>query len=500
VLELSLTAGRFGPYAGDAMDKRRWILLAVIAALLAIGPPSNAASQDVMLPQKGASAQIGPAPGASVASRPLFRVILNDGTALVSFGEFTRVGDRVVFSMPLDSPRGDRLQLVNLPASAVNWESTEQYTLAARYAQYVATRGEADFAVLAGDVAEALRAISLARDATAKLQIAEQVRRTVAAWPTQHYSYRSADVNEMLSLLDGTISDLRGAAGIKRFDFSLVATIVPPEMPLLPDPTPSQAIDQVILAARLSDVPAERITLLRSVLTTIEEKKRILPPTWFRQTRTTVRKMLDAEIATERRYADLSRATVSKAVAAASGGDVRGVEQAIATLRARDRVFGERRPDQVTGLLVMLNERLDSARRLRLVRDQWARKADAIRAYRSAIADPIERFDRLRPRLEDVKALAGPDVARLPDLAQRFERLIRQLIAILPPPDMVAAHATLRSAAELGQEAMRRRERATVKADVAAAWDASSAAAGAILMLAQARQQIDDLSRPPEVR
>ena len=70
-----------------------------------------------------------PAPAATAspapAAPPLFRVILNDGTALVSFGEFTRVGDRVVFSMPLDSPRGDRLQLVNLPASVVNWDSTD---------------------------------------------------------------------------------------------------------------------------------------------------------------------------------------------------------------------------------------------------------------------------------------------------------------------------------------------------------------------------------------
>jgi hypothetical protein len=65
---------------------------------------------------------------------------------------------------------------------------------------------------------------------------------------------------------------------------------------------------------------------------------------------------------------------------------------------------------------------------------------------------------------------------------------------------LASAHATLRSAAELGQQAMRTRERATIQGDVAIAWDASSAAAGSILMLAQARQQIDALSRPPELR
>ena len=30
----------------------------------------------------------------------LFRVFLNNGTAVVSYGEYARVGDRVVFSMP----------------------------------------------------------------------------------------------------------------------------------------------------------------------------------------------------------------------------------------------------------------------------------------------------------------------------------------------------------------------------------------------------------------
>jgi hypothetical protein len=50
----------------------------------------------------------------------LFRVFLNDGTAVVSYGEFARVGDRVVFSMPIGAGRDDimNLQVVNIPASA----------------------------------------------------------------------------------------------------------------------------------------------------------------------------------------------------------------------------------------------------------------------------------------------------------------------------------------------------------------------------------------------
>lgn len=470
---------------------------ALVAALLAIGAISEAGAQAVTPPQSGARPQASPQPAPPA---PLFRVILKDGTALVSFGEFTRVGDRVVFSMPLDSPRGERLQLVNLPASVVNWESTDQYATATRYAQYVASRAESDYAVLTGQVASALNEIALAKDPARRLQIAEQARRLLAAWPAEHLGYRSSDVSDMLSLLASTVSELRGDTRTRQYAFDLVATIEPPSMPLLPDPTATQAIEQVLLAARLSDVPAERITLLRSAISAIDEKAGQLPKHWARQTRGSAQATLDAELAIERRYADLSRATVARAAAAASAADVRGVERAISTLQTRDRSLGGRRKDQVAGLLALLQEKLDSARRLRLLRDQWTRKAEAFRAYQDQVRSPLDKLVKLGPRLQDVKSLAGPAISSLPDLMQSFERISRQLGLIKPPDDLVPAHATLQSSAELGQQAMRLRERAAVQGDVAMAWDASSAAAGSIMMLAEARRQIDAATRQPELR
>jgi hypothetical protein len=53
---------------------------------------------------------------AAAAESALYRLFLIDGTALVSYGEFSRVADRVVFSIPVglsaDSPE---LQLVSIP-------------------------------------------------------------------------------------------------------------------------------------------------------------------------------------------------------------------------------------------------------------------------------------------------------------------------------------------------------------------------------------------------
>ena len=153
-------------------------------------------------PAAGA-AQAAQAPPTTVAPpAPLFRVILNDGTALVSYGEFTRVGDRVVFSMPLDSPRGERLQLVNLPASAVNWESTDQYTDGHPLR---AVRGDARRGRLRGahgpgrERAERDRARQGPRAAAPDRRADAAAPRRLAG---RALGYRSADVNDMLSLLD----------------------------------------------------------------------------------------------------------------------------------------------------------------------------------------------------------------------------------------------------------------------------------------------------------
>ena len=74
---------------------------------------------------------------ASAETVTLFRVFLNDGTAVVSYGEYARVGDRVVFSMPIgavdaSSGREPDLHVVNIPAAAVNWTATTKYAESAR--------------------------------------------------------------------------------------------------------------------------------------------------------------------------------------------------------------------------------------------------------------------------------------------------------------------------------------------------------------------------------
>jgi hypothetical protein len=63
----------------------------------------------------------------------LYRVFLVDGSSLVSYGEFARVADRVVLSIPIgDVAQSPALQLVSIPDSSVDWERTDRYSNAVR--------------------------------------------------------------------------------------------------------------------------------------------------------------------------------------------------------------------------------------------------------------------------------------------------------------------------------------------------------------------------------
>src|SRR5580693_2364705 len=183
----------------------------------------------------------------------LLRVFLADGTSLVSYGEPARVGDRVVFSMPTAATPNPPLHLVDLPISKVDWERTSRYATAARAAHYVQTQADADYAQLSNEVAATLNDVARTDDSAQRLAIIERARKALAEWPQGHFNYRLNDVRQMLAMLDEAIADLRAARGESRFDINLTAvTDVPPNPePLLPAPTPKEAIDQILGAAAI---------------------------------------------------------------------------------------------------------------------------------------------------------------------------------------------------------------------------------------------------------
>jgi hypothetical protein len=82
-------------------------------------------------------------------------------------------------------------------------------------------------------------------------------------------------------------------------------------------------------------------------------------------------------------------------------------------------------------------------------------------------------------------------------LIEALARETRILSRIDPPAELAAIHALFRSASELALNAAQLRLDAVEAADLELARRASSAAAGAIMLLAKARADLDAALRPP---
>jgi hypothetical protein len=451
-------------------------------------------------------ASVRPVAVTSVDTVTLFRVFLNDGTAVVSYGEYARVGDRVVFSMPIgamsaNSSSFPNLHVVNLPATAVDWDATSKYAESARFSHYMATNAEADYAALTGEVASVLNSVAFTKDPKARLGVAVQARRRLASWPREHYGYRTDDVRQILGLLDETISVMRAAAGETAFSLDLVADFdLPQPPPLMADPTPAESIAQALAVAKVTDVAADRMSLLRSVVAAIDDPRNAAPETWAKATRRWAVLMIGEAARTDKIYAVLASTMLKRGTDAAAAADVRGVESAIDAVLRRDAQLGGHRPDAVNGLLAQLHVKLDAARKLRLARDRWKERIGSLQAYRNAVAPVMATLDHAQHNLDDIKRLAGSEASALLSLSDRLTESSKMLNVISVPDELKPAHALLASALNFAGTAVKIRRQAVVSGELKAAWDASSAAAGSMMLFAKAREDMEATVELPHIR
>lgn len=449
-----------------------------------------------------AAGALGPADGDAVPDATMLRVFLKDGTSLLSYGELARVGDRVIFSMPTSAAAENlQLHLVNLGADRVDWDRTTRYADSARATQYLATQAGYDYALLSNEVAQALNDVASTVDPARRVALVEKARKTLAEWPPNHYGYRQTEVLQMLTMLDEAIADLRAAAGGDRFNLNFVigAAPPPPTEPLLPPPTPQEAIAQVLTAARLSDDPAERTSLLTVVLHGLERDAPVLSREWALATAAAASAQIARDLDTDRSYKALTDRIMRLARARTRAADVLGLQRLRAEVERRDKALGAQRPQVAGALLDSLEAELDAARRLRLARDQYALRAQAYRRYRIAMSLSMTRFARLKPALDGIRALAGSTPGTLVTV-ERVARLIQRSMAkIVPPDDLRPTHALLLSAAQMAESAASIRREAALAASMPRAWDASSAAAGSLMLTARARSDMQAVVRIPQL-
>ena len=221
-------------------------------------------------------------PGASAQTLDadtLYRVFLSDGRALPSYGEYTRLGDRFVFVLPVGSPAARlELQLVSVPASAVDVPRTERYADSVRARVYAVTRGASDYSALLADAGLVLEAVEREPDGARRLALAQELRAQIVAWPAAHFNYRLADVRALLQNLDEVIDSIRPGLNPPAPAGGEEALRVAPDLePLLAAPTLQESLVLARAAAEATTDPAGRDAILAAVRA-VSDAAPVAPP------------------------------------------------------------------------------------------------------------------------------------------------------------------------------------------------------------------------------
>ena len=434
------------------------------------------------------------------SSRVLFRVFLSDGRVLSSYGEWARLDDRVIFSMPTQLSRDPvELHLVTIPAQRVDWPRTEQYAASVRAAAYAATRGDADFAAFSSDVAKVLNDVARIEDPASRLKVAERARQKLADWPAGHHSYRIGEVRDALGVLDEVIAQLRVAVGITSFDLSLSASapLAEPPPPPLPPPTDAELVEQFVAAASIAESPVERIGLLQTVMRLIDRAVAMMPGEWASRMRRVVSGDLDREQRSEQAYNDLRTRTLEEANKLAARGRAADLEKLREKVREEDRRLGGQRPGDIAALLDTIDLEATTAIAAREARREYEKRSPAYRKYRRSTNSAFKVFTDAAIALEKVRSMSGPAVSAIGPLTKRLAATSRGFQKVRAPAELASAHAIIGSAWELAQNAFRLRVEAVSANNIDLAQRASSAAAGALMLYRRARTDQLTVMEPP---
>lgn len=435
------------------------------------------------------------------AEPTLFRLYLTDGTSVVSYGEFARVGDRVVFSLLMGSGAEPRLYAATLPAMAIDWSRTDRDSASARQQWYARTRGEEDFRRLSDEVATVLNTLVMTRDGARALDIARQVRATLAAWPRDHYGYRQSDVRDILAVLDEAIAAIRGTSTAGSFEVALVAeTPVIPLEPIATLPSVRDQVGQAFRVARLTESAAERVALYQAVLQLLADEGAVLPATEAASFRRIAETAIRTEHGIDAQYSGMTKRLMTDATRAAARAQIAGVQRVLDRIPREDTRLGRKRPEIVQALHASVQGQIDAAMRLRLLRDQWSIRRSLYADYQRRVGGQMLQLVRSQPALEAIRGLDGPTPDTLLALQSRLKGGAEQLERVVPPSDLRVTHELLLGAWRFAETAVNGRYDAARAADVTAAWEASSSAAGALMLLSRAQQELRILLEPPTIR
>jgi hypothetical protein len=264
---------------------------------------------------------------------------------------------------------------------------------------------------------------------------------------------------------------------------------------MLPPPTLRDSVEQAFMLSRASQDASQRASLLRGITDALDGPAR--DGGWAAALRARASADLMASTRTDQAYADLSSRMIRTADDRVRQADVRGVEALIRDVLKADDRLGRQRPQETAALLATMDQRLDAARRLRLASDRWALSQGVVRAYERKAKPSLDVLSRARASLEQIRQLAGPSSRALRQLQKNAGVASREFALIKPAPEVDAVHGLLASAFQMAVRAVDTRMSAVNANDMSLAWQASSAAAGALMLLDRARDELQRLRIPP---
>ena len=432
----------------------------------------------------------------AIDSGAIFRVFLKSGSALPSYGESAIVDDRVVFTLIVGAAEAQTsVQLMSLPADRVDLVRTRRYAEAMRARHYAATRGEVDYAAMTQEVQRALTQLTAVEDPKKRLELAEDAKRRLMSWSAGTYGYRAADVRELAGLFDEVIAELRAAAGQRQFNVEVRSGPGDtPAEPLMGAPTLAESVALALEAARAADGEDDRLAILRAAEAL--GGAAALPP----DVHSMVRRELESEARATASYASLFAALRARASEAKKRGDVAGVEAAIGDLRAGDEALGGRRRQSVNAVAGELASVLDATRTYRAALDRYAVMRGSLLHYERTVRPVMSGFDGLAPVFNALRDLRYTTYERLVRAGTKLTAFRAALAEIQAPGDLADVHATLDSALKMADYACARRRLALALVSEAIDREASSAAAGALMLAARAREQLVARLYPPKIQ
>ncbi len=122
-----------------------------------------------------------------------------------------------------------------------------------------------------------------------------------------------------------------------------------------------------------------------------------------------------------------------------------------------------------------------------------------VRRYLVSVDGAVRRFSKLKQPLEDIRLLASSPPNALTAVRRAAEDFLNVVATVVPPPECRPIHELLISAAQLADSAALIRRDAVRTSDITRAWNASSAAAGSLMLAARAESEMQTLLRPPQL-